>query len=82
MAWQRTAFRGVGRLISLNHQVERGSAMARSLTALGIELVDPSSGLFACRECGWTFMVNNPGWGKRRPRGWWHCQQGCNLPDE
>ncbi len=50
------------------------------LTRAGIELIDQSLRLYACRECGhrWIATVRSRG---RLCRGWWRCPSGCNYGD-
>lgn len=45
------------------------------------QLIDLSTGLYGCRQCGRRWWVNQPPRGTRRGRGWWRCLEGCNDLD-
>lgn len=48
------------------------------LRKVDVEIVDLSSGMLGCLECGRRWIVNQPPRGKRHYRGYWKCPDGCN----
>ena len=51
------------------------------LRKVGVEIRDYSCGILGCLECGRGWAVNALGRGKRLPRGYWHCPNGCNVDE-
>lgn len=49
------------------------------LRKVGVEIVDLSSGMCGCVECGQRWLVNQPSKYSRRLRGYWKCPNGCNT---
>jgi hypothetical protein len=51
------------------------------LARVGVEIVDLSESIIACKECGYAWGIMIPPKGKKLPSGYWHCPQGCNVPE-
>ena len=49
----------------------------REFAKRGVRIVDRSSSILECIECGrrWAIMLKEKG---RLPRGYWKCPNGCN----
>jgi hypothetical protein len=50
------------------------------LSKVGVEIVDKYRIILACRECDMAWAVNVLSDGKL-PKGYWHCPQGCKMPE-
>ena len=57
-----------------------GGRFERELRKRGVLLLDPSRVLLECEQCGQRWSPNLLS-GGRMPKGYWHCPNGCNLPD-
>jgi hypothetical protein len=53
-----------------------------ALRSVGVDFFDIYTGAMRCMECGYGWWINNPGQGHRLPKGYWHCPQGCNVPED